>query len=593
MTTLRALWLIVSRAVRVSPRQSALCLLETVGNAVEVFQPLFITWIVTGALQQDRGQLTSGVVGFVVSLSLVSFLQILGNNARITLYERVGHWFDAELSRLTHAVGTLEHLQSTDYLDRTQILRDQQGMLGFALNSILNALRMLVLGGGLLLLALAADPRMLLVIAAGVPAVASTRWTTRWQTATDEAMAEPSRRARHLLDLATTPDSAAELRVFGVQTWSRDATEDAVRTWLDLRSRNALRSNLLRGACAVFFFAVAGAVLAWLLRDTMSGTVALEEFVLAATLTTRLQDVAELLQFAIGNVVRISNHGGRFLWLERFVADDVASRHGTLPPPDRLRSGLRLEGLGYTYPGSDRPTLAEVSLELPAGAVVALVGENGAGKSTLVGLLTGLLRPTTGRVLVDGVDLTELDDDCWRLRLSGAFQDFARLELTARESIGVGDLRRVGEPGAVREALDRASASGVLTALPDGLDTQLGTRWDGVDLSGGQWQRLAIARGMMREEPLLLVLDEPTAALDAGTSTPSSRGTPPPRAGPAVAVGSPSWSRTASPPSRQRTWSSSSTAGGSSRSAPTRSCTPAAGSMPSSTSCRPAAIAEQ
>ena len=518
MRVLRSTWLVVSCAVRVSPRQSALCLLETLGNVVDLLQPLFVTWLVLGGIRHDRGLLVQGVTAFVLSLSLNLALTIIGNNARITQYERVGFWFDSEVSRLTSSLSTLEHLQSPDYLDRTQVLQDQQGLLGFAFNSVLNALRMLIMGAGTLVLALVADPRMILVVAAGVPSLLSARWTTRWQTASDKAAAEPSRRAKHLLSLATTAGPGAELRVFGAERWSRDATEAATLEWMDHRVRLAWRTTLLQGACSLFFFSVAAGVLTWMLHDAVAGTVPIAGLVLAASLVTRLQDLVQLLQWAANNLIRVAENGARYLWLEDFAKADVASHAGRREPPARLTTGLRTEGLSYTYPGADRPTLQDVSLDLPAGAVVALVGENGAGKSTLVGLLTGMLRPTSGRVLVDGVDLDDLDHEAWRLRMSGAFQDYARLELSAQHSIGVGDVTHVDSGAAVHTALGRASATDVLTALPDGLDTQLGVRWDdGVELSGGQWQRLAIARGMMREEPLLLVLDEPTAALDAGT----------------------------------------------------------------------------
>ena len=162
--------------------------------------------------------------------------------------------------------------------------------------------------------------------------------------------------------------------------------------------------------------------------------------------------------------------------------------------------------------------LREVSLTLPAGAVVAVVGENGAGKTTLVKLLAQLYPPTSGRILVDDVPLDTLDPEQWRSRLAGAFQDFVRFELPARSSIGLGDLPRVDDvlgrvrrrgPGRGRRR--RASAEA-------GLATQLGPHWPGgVDLSYGQWQKVALARGFMRDAPLLLVLDEPTAALDAET----------------------------------------------------------------------------
>lgn len=518
MTSLRAIWLVVSRSVRVSPRQSAVCLLETLGSFVTMLEPLFVTWLIIGAVRNDRSLLVQAVVAFVLSLTVNLFMTIVGNNARITQYERVGFWFDTEVSRTTSSLTTLEHLQNPEYLDRTQVLQDQQGLLGFAFNSVLNTLRNFVLAGGTLVLALVADPRMLLVVLASVPAVASTRWTTRWQTRMDKDSAEPSRRTKHLLGLSTEAGSAAELRVFGAEGWSRDAVQSAARGWLDLRASNTVRQSLLQTACSVFFFAVGALVLAWLLHDTIAGTLGVGEFVLAATLTTRLQEVTARLQWAVNFLVRVSDNGGRYLWLQSFAANDRAQHHGRRTPPHRLRHGITTVGLGYTYPGAERPTLHGVSLDLPAGAVVALVGENGAGKSTLVGLLTGMLPPSEGRVLVDGVDLADFDHAGWRSRMSGAFQDYARLEFSAQHSIGVGDVARVDEPEAAHAALHRASATDVLAALPQGLPTQLGTRWqDGVDLSGGQWQRLAIARGMMREEPLLLVLDEPTAALDAGT----------------------------------------------------------------------------
>ena len=159
-----------------------------------------------------------------------------------------------------------------------------------------------------------------------------------------------------------------------------------------------------------------------------------------------------------------------------------------------------------------------MSVELPAGAVVAVVGENGAGKTTLVKLLAKLYEPTSGRILVDGVDLARVPADGWRARLAGAFQDFFRFELRAKHSVGLGDQPRYDDEPAVVAAVERAGADDVIERFEAGLDTQLGPTWpDGVEVSFGQWQKLALARGFMRDEPLVLVLDEPTAALDAET----------------------------------------------------------------------------
>jgi ATP-binding cassette, subfamily B, bacterial len=206
----------------------------------------------------------------------------------------------------------------------------------------------------------------------------------------------------------------------------------------------------------------------------------------------------------------------RLLWLETLVAD--RSRNATGAPPDRLRTGLSLRGVSFAYPGSDRWVLEDVDLDLPAGSVIAVVGENGAGKSTLVKLLSGLYEPTIGEVQVDGVDLASIDQVAWRERMAGAFQDFVRFEFPAQRNVGLGDVDRLDDEPAALAAVHKAGADDVLDRLPDRLGTQLGAAWPGgVDLSGGQWQKLALARGLVRDRPLLVVLDEPTSALDAET----------------------------------------------------------------------------
>jgi ATP-binding cassette, subfamily B, bacterial len=206
----------------------------------------------------------------------------------------------------------------------------------------------------------------------------------------------------------------------------------------------------------------------------------------------------------------------RLAWLEDYAAAVLGS--ADLPVPTGLARGIRLEHVSFAYPGTERLVLDDVNLELPAGAVIALVGENGAGKTTLVKLLAKLYEPSAGRILVDGVELARLPPDAWRRRLAGAFQDFFRFEFRARHTVGVGDLPRLDDQPAVAAAVDRAGAEDVVARLAAGLDTQLGPTWPkGVEVSFGQWQKLALARGFMRDQPLLLVLDEPTAALDAET----------------------------------------------------------------------------
>jgi ATP-binding cassette, subfamily B, bacterial len=180
-----------------------------------------------------------------------------------------------------------------------------------------------------------------------------------------------------------------------------------------------------------------------------------------------------------------------------------------------LRQGIEFDRVTFTYPGTEHPVLTDVSLRVPAGATVAFVGLNGAGKTTLVKLLCGLYEPDTGTILVDGTPLHGINREVWRARLSAAYQDYARLLVRLGENVGVGNLPLLHDRVAVRRALTRVGGFDATTTLPEDLDTQLGTAFGGVELSLGQWQTLAVARAFMRETPLLLVLDEPTASLDA------------------------------------------------------------------------------
>jgi len=206
----------------------------------------------------------------------------------------------------------------------------------------------------------------------------------------------------------------------------------------------------------------------------------------------------------------------RLAWLEDYAASFVAS--ADRPVPAALRDGIRLEHVSFAYPGTSRLVLDDLSLSFPAGSVVAIVGENGSGKTTLVKLLAKMYEPTSGSILVDETPLARVRADEWRARLAGAFQDFFRFEFSARHTVGLGDVPRMDDEPAVMRAVDRAGAGDVIARLTSGLDTQLGPTWPGgVEVSFGQWQKLALARGFMRDNPLLLVLDEPTAALDAET----------------------------------------------------------------------------
>ena len=202
------------------------------------------------------------------------------------------------------------------------------------------------------------------------------------------------------------------------------------------------------------------------------------------------------------------------LWLEDQAGTDAAHLAGTGPLP--APGALRFEGVNFRYPGSAGDALTGVSMEVPAGSTIAIVGDNGAGKTTLVKLLARFYAPNAGRITVGHVDVATIDIATWRGALTACLQDFARYEFLVRESVGAGRLPAIGDTTAVRSAIAAAGADDVVDSLTSDIETQLGTSWDGgADLSTGQWQKLALGRAMMRPLPRLLLLDEPTAALDA------------------------------------------------------------------------------
>jgi ATP-binding cassette subfamily B protein len=507
----------LAAAFRLDRRAAMLAFLEVIGTVLSNLLPLAFGLMVTGVVTRSESTLLGGATLAAVGFGVVPVFTTIGVEARLRLNETVGHEFDRRVAELMAAVPTLDHLESPAFRDQAQIVRERQGALGGAYNSMVNAIRNLTMPVVALAVAVGADARLLWLLPASLPSLLLGRWLVRWDRRAEDDGAEPGRLTQHLVSLAIEPDPASELRVLGARGVVARKLQRAGAAWRRPHVRADVLKNLAATGCGLFYLAAAGAVLTLIARDAADGRVPVGAVATSVLVIGELQNVVSSLRFSFQMLAQVVRTVGRYRMLEDGVAAARAGE-GTGTPPEMLRSGLAMRGLGFTYPGQDTPSLVDVDLDLPAGSVVAVVGENGAGKSTLVKLLTGLYRPTEGRVLVDDVDLATLSGDAWRVRCAGAFQDHVHLELVARESVTTGDLPALGSDERALQALADAAASDVLVALPGGLATQLGTSWeDGTELSGGQWQRLAIARGMMRGDPLLLVLDEPTSALDAAT----------------------------------------------------------------------------
>ncbi|GAA5039173.1 ABC transporter ATP-binding protein [Actinopolymorpha pittospori] len=312
-----------------------------------------------------------------------------------------------------------------------------------------------------------------------------------------------------------------ELRVFGARESVRHRLARAMTSWRRPIANAESRAAGIAVIEDALFTLVLGSVMVWLVWSAIRGESSAAAVVVGVVAARQIQHAMVETIYGIGGeggLLDTARLVRRIRWLERLAEEIGRQYDGTLPPPEQLRTGIALESVSFTYAGAKRPALREVELVIQPGEVVAIVGENGAGKSTLVKLLTGLCRPTEGRITLDGTDLAELSIHDWRQQCTAAFQDFATFEFTLREAVATGDLDGKPHDIAVTQALGEANADDLAATLPAGLDSQLGARWDsGVGLSGGQWQKIALARGLVRRQPLLTSLDEPTAALDAVT----------------------------------------------------------------------------
>jgi ATP-binding cassette, subfamily B, bacterial len=252
---------------------------------------------------------------------------------------------------------------------------------------------------------------------------------------------------------------------------------------------------------------------AWIAVSAVRGDITLGEMTMYLLLFRQGQAAVSASLSAIGGMYEDNLY---LSTLYEFLDTEVPPPGGNLARGPKPADGIRFEDVSFTYPEASEPALEHVSLHLEPGASLALVGENGSGKTTLIKLLTRLYRPTSGRILLDGLDLADWEESHLRDRIGVIFQDFVRYQMLVGENVGAGDERYFEDEARWREAAAKGRAAEFIESMPAGYHTQLG-KWfrEGRELSGGQWQKIALSRAFMRTRADILVLDEPTAAMDA------------------------------------------------------------------------------
>jgi ATP-binding cassette subfamily B protein len=406
------------------------------------------------------------------------------------------------------------HLEDREHMDQLTAARDfDLGMTGPPLH-----LSMGIIAGGLVeAVAGLAQAAVLAAYAWWAPLLVggawlSTHWllreSTQWDRDTGEVL-DAQRRAEYSYRLAVDAPAAKEIRLFGLASWLTDRFATDRRSLIELRwHATRLRRRPMRWAVAVL--AVAGGLFFWSLgRDAASGAVGLGQ---VSTFAYAAVGASALAFGGLNWALSLAADGvASVLRVEAAMSTTAAARavpSGRVPADGMPAAGIRFRDVTFSYPGMSAPVLDGLDLTVPAGGSLAVVGVNGAGKSTLVKLLCRLYDPVSGTIEVDGTDLRDLDVESWRRRLSAVFQDFVRYELPLRDN--------VAPLGAAREEVLEALATAGATDLRD-LDTVLSPGYEnGTDLSGGQWQRVALARVLcaVRRGAGVVVLDEPTAQLD-------------------------------------------------------------------------------
>ncbi|MEU6934013.1 ABC transporter ATP-binding protein [Streptomyces sp. NPDC046374] len=319
------------------------------------------------------------------------------------------------------------------------------------------------------------------------------------------------RRMEYLSRLVSTDAYAKEIKVFGLAPFLTERFR-----LLGAAAYRALRGvvtarHLVGNAWSLLTTLAGSLTYLYVALQAVRGRLSLGDLILYTSAATA---VATAVQGVFGGASGMYEHHLYLRKLYELLAVRTGSEGGR-PLTGPVRGHLVLEHVTFRYPGAERPALDDVCLEIPAGATLAVVGRNGAGKSTLIKLLCRLYEPDSGRILLDGTDIRELDPEALRRQVAAMFQDFVTYQATVAENIGLGDLPGLEDGERIAEAAGRAGAAGFVERLPHGYGTALGKWFDtGVELSGGEWQKVALARAFMRRGALL-VLDEPTSALDA------------------------------------------------------------------------------
>ncbi|GGT03415.1 multidrug ABC transporter permease [Planobispora rosea] len=491
--------------------------------------PITIAWLTKATLDTlasagSAAAVTGPVLGLVAVGLAAAALPQAGQYLRAEMDRRIGLAAQNELFRaLDRSVG-VGRLEDPAFLDRLRLAQQSAGSPGQLVDSAFGFARgALTLAGFVGSLALMNTLVTVLVLVAAIPALLTAVRLSRRRAEMLLAIGPTERREFFYADLLSSVDAAREVRLFGLGAFLRGRMLADRSAANDARRRLERRELVIQTALTVLSAGVSGAGLAWTVFAAVRGQLTVGDVSMFVAAVVGVQGALDALVGAMA-----TGHQ-QLLMFGHYAAVVDAGPDLPVPAdpgdPPALRHGIELRDVWFRYSAEHPWVLRGVNLFLPAGGVLALVGHNGSGKSTIVKLLCRFYDPTEGAILWDGVDIRQVSPERLRERIGAVFQDFMAYDFSAADNIALGDLTALGDAGRVETAARSAGAHETLSGLPLGYDTLLtrmffseSDRADartGVVLSGGQWQRVALARAFLRASRDLMILDEPSAGLDA------------------------------------------------------------------------------
>ena len=464
-------------------------------------------------LQLDRQTAINYVYLEAIAIVLLAAVQkglvVCQSLLRVLLAQRVNELILEKALTLD-----LAHFEDSEFYDKMSQARSQASSRPLSLITrtfglCQSALTLVTFSG--LLWGFSAWAVVMLIVAAIPAFIAETRFSEhafrlfRWRS--------PETRQQHYLEtLLAREDYAKEVQLYQLGAMLLERYR-AIFNRLYKDDRNLTIKKGLWGyllgllSTGAFYLAYA-----WIVLEAIAGRISLGEMTMYLVVFRQGQSTLANALTSIGGMYEDNLYLAN---LYEFLEQPMPQAQGKVTE-GIIQDGVRFERVSFSYPGSDRPVLNNISLHLPLGEKLAIVGENGSGKTTLIKLLTNLYTPTSGRILLDGVDLKDWDIDVLRRRIGVIFQNFVQYQFTVGENVGVGDVEQLEDRKEWSIAAEKGMAKPFIDTLPEKFDTQLG-KWfkGGQELSGGQWQKIALARAFMRSDADILILDEPTAAMDA------------------------------------------------------------------------------